>query len=57
VRALTLETGNAKAAALRPALERWWGYARASFDAKTVIGVLGLPAEQARWRNYGHRPC
>jgi hypothetical protein len=43
VRALTLETGNAKAAAVRPALERRWGDALASFDARAEIGVLGLP--------------
>jgi len=34
-------TGNARASAVRPALERRWDDALASFDARTGIGVLG----------------
>jgi S-adenosylmethionine-dependent methyltransferase len=34
---------NAKAMAVRPALERRWDDALASFDARTEIGVLGVP--------------
>jgi S-adenosylmethionine-dependent methyltransferase len=40
---VSIMTGNAKAAAVRPALERRWEDALASFDARTEIGVLGLP--------------
>ncbi len=40
---VSIMTGNAKAAAVRPALERRWGDALASFDARTEIGVLGVP--------------
>jgi hypothetical protein len=36
-------TGNAHAMAVRPALERRWSDALASFDARTEIGVLGVP--------------
>ena len=36
-------TGNAKAAAVRPAMERRWNDALASFDSRTEIGVLGVP--------------
>jgi hypothetical protein len=36
-------TANANAMAVRPALERRWDDALASFDARTEIGVLGLP--------------
>jgi SAM-dependent methyltransferase len=39
---LSIMTGNAKAGAVRPALERRWEDALASFDARTEIGVLGL---------------
>lgn len=35
--------GNADAAAVRPALERRWEDALASFDARSETGVLGLP--------------
>jgi len=35
--------GNANASAVRPALERRWDDALASFDARSEIGVLGLP--------------
>jgi hypothetical protein len=34
--------GNAKAAAVRPAMERRWDDALASFDSRTEIGVLGV---------------
>ena len=40
---VSIMTGNAKAAAVRPALERRWDDALAAFDARTEIGVLGLP--------------
>ena len=35
-------TGNAQASAVRPAMERRWEDALASFDASTEIGVLGV---------------
>jgi S-adenosylmethionine-dependent methyltransferase len=41
---VSIMTGNAKAMAVRPALERRWDDALASFDARTEIGVLGVPA-------------
>jgi S-adenosylmethionine-dependent methyltransferase len=40
---VSIMTGNAKAAAVRPALERRWDDALACFDARTEIGVLGVP--------------
>jgi len=40
---VSIMTGNAKAGAVRPALERRWDDALASFDARTEIGVLGVP--------------
>ena len=40
---VSIMTGNAKAMAVRPALERRWDDALAAFDARTEIGVLGLP--------------
>jgi SAM-dependent methyltransferase len=40
---VSILAGNAKAAAVRPALERRWADALAAFDATTEIGVLGLP--------------
>ena len=40
---VSIMAGNAKASAVRPALERRWDDALASFDARTEIGVLGLP--------------
>ena len=40
---VSIMTGNAKASAVRPALERRWADALASFDARTEIGVLGVP--------------
>ncbi len=40
---VSIMAGNAKAAAVRPALERRWHDALASFDAAQEIGVLGLP--------------
>jgi S-adenosylmethionine-dependent methyltransferase len=39
---VSIMTGNAEAAAVRPALERRWDDALASFDARTEIGVLGV---------------
>jgi SAM-dependent methyltransferase len=40
---VSVMTGNARAAAVRPAMERRWDDALASFDARTEIGVLGVP--------------
>jgi S-adenosylmethionine-dependent methyltransferase len=40
---VSIMTGNAKTGAVRPALERRWEDALASFDARTEIGVLGVP--------------
>jgi len=40
---ISIMTGNANAGAVRPALERRWEDALASFDARTEIGVLGVP--------------
>jgi SAM-dependent methyltransferase len=40
---VSVMTANAHAAAVRPALERRWDDALASFDARTGIGVLGVP--------------
>jgi S-adenosylmethionine-dependent methyltransferase len=40
---VSIMAGNAKAMAVRPALERRWDDALASFDARTEIGVLGVP--------------
>ncbi len=39
---VSIMTGNARAAAVRPALERRWDDALASFDARTEVGVLGV---------------
>jgi SAM-dependent methyltransferase len=39
---LSIMTANAHAGAVRPALERRWDDALASFDARTEIGVLGV---------------
>ncbi len=39
---VSIMTGNARASAVQPALERRWDDALASFDARTGIGVLGL---------------
>jgi hypothetical protein len=39
---VSIMTGNAKASAVRPALERRWEDALASFDSRTEIGVLGV---------------
>ncbi|HET9077758.1 MAG TPA: methyltransferase [Acidimicrobiales bacterium] len=41
---VSIMTGNARAGAVRPALERRWDDALASFDSRTEIGVLGVPA-------------
>jgi SAM-dependent methyltransferase len=40
---VSIMAGNAKAMAVRPALERRWDDALASFDARGEIGVLGVP--------------
>jgi SAM-dependent methyltransferase len=40
---VSIMTANARAMAVRPALERRWNDALASFDARTEIGVLGVP--------------
>lgn len=40
---VSIMSGNADAAAVRPALERRWDDALAAFDAKREIGVLGVP--------------
>ncbi len=40
---VSLMAGNADASAVRPAMERRWEDALASFDATREIGVLGLP--------------
>jgi S-adenosylmethionine-dependent methyltransferase len=40
---VSIMTGNAKTMAVRPALERRWDDALASFDATTEVGVLGVP--------------
>jgi hypothetical protein len=39
---VSIMTGNAQAGAVRPALERRWDDALASFDARTEVGVLGV---------------
>jgi S-adenosylmethionine-dependent methyltransferase len=39
---VSIMTGNANAAAVRPALERRWDDALAAFDARHEIGVLGV---------------
>lgn len=41
---VSIMTGNARAGAVRPALERRWDDALAAFDARTEIGVLGVRA-------------
>jgi len=39
---VSIMTGNARATAVQPALERRWEDALASFDARVGVGVLGL---------------
>ncbi|HKT04278.1 MAG TPA: methyltransferase [Rugosimonospora sp.] len=39
---VSIMTGNARTTAVRPAMERRWEDALASFDARTGIGVLGV---------------
>jgi S-adenosylmethionine-dependent methyltransferase len=41
---ISIMTGNAKATAVQPALERQWDDALAAFDARSGIGVLGVQA-------------
>jgi S-adenosylmethionine-dependent methyltransferase len=40
---VSVMTGNARAMAVRPALERRWDDALAAFDARVEVGVLGVP--------------
>jgi hypothetical protein len=40
---VSIMTGNADAMAVRPAMERRWDDALAAFDARTEVGVLGVP--------------
>jgi len=40
---VSIMAGNARAMAVRPALERRWDDALASFDATSEVGVLGVP--------------
>ncbi|WP_328806870.1 class I SAM-dependent methyltransferase [Streptacidiphilus fuscans] len=40
---VSIMSGNAKAGAVRPAMEQRWDDALAAFDATREIGVLGLP--------------
>src|ERR1700722_9986713 len=40
---VSIMTGNAKAMAVRPALEQRWDDALAAFDARVESGVLGVP--------------
>ena len=40
---VSIMAGNAEAMAVRPALERRWDDALAAFDARSEIGVLGVP--------------
>jgi SAM-dependent methyltransferase len=40
---VSIMTANARTMAVRPALERRWEDALAAFDARTEIGVLGVP--------------
>jgi ubiquinone/menaquinone biosynthesis C-methylase UbiE len=40
---VSIMTSNAKAMAVRPAMEQRWSDALAAFDATTEIGVLGVP--------------
>ena len=40
---VSIMTANARAMAVRPAMEQRWDDALASFDASTEVGVLGVP--------------
>jgi SAM-dependent methyltransferase len=40
---VSILTGNARAMAVRPAMERRWADALAAFDARAEVGVLGVP--------------
>jgi S-adenosylmethionine-dependent methyltransferase len=40
---VSIMTGNAKASAVRPALERRWDDALVAFDTRHEVGVLGVP--------------
>jgi S-adenosylmethionine-dependent methyltransferase len=48
---VSIMTGNARAMAVRPALERRWDDALAAFDARAEIGVLGVPGRPTPWKN------
>ena len=41
---ISIMTANANATAVRPAVERRWSDALSSFDARSEVGVLGVPA-------------
>ncbi len=41
---VSIMTANADAMAVRPAMEQRWGDALAAFDARSEIGVLGVPS-------------
>src|SRR3954453_2474224 len=40
---VSVMTANARAMAVRPALERRWDDALAAFDARSEVGVVGVP--------------
>ena len=48
---VSIMTGNAKTGAVRPALERRWDDALASFDARTEIACWACGAGPTRWRS------
>ena len=52
---VSIMAGNADAAAVRPALERRWDDALASFDAREEIGVLGVPTRADRVEELGQQ--
>jgi SAM-dependent methyltransferase len=54
---VSIMTGNAHAAAVRPALERRWDDALASFDARTEIGVLGVQGRADTVEELGQLLC
>lgn len=60
---VSIMAGNAKALAVRPALERRWDDALAAFDATGEVGVLGVPTRAdtvehlgGLMQNHGVRP-
>ena len=50
---VSIMAGNARAMAVRPALERRWDDALAAFDARHETGVLGLPTRADTVRELG----